>query len=176
VVECIVMPRRLIALDVDGVLNRLDAGRPPEGWHDTVVTLASGRRLTVRTRFDYGDRLTKLALETEAQLVWLTTWEEEANTLIAPLAGLMRLPVIPLEPGREGMRFSENRPPGVIKARSLAAYLDEGDVCVWLDDDCTEADVAGLAGVKLVQVCDRYGLDDHDLDEAREFLLWHLGR
>ncbi|MFF1795240.1 HAD domain-containing protein [Kitasatospora sp. NPDC086009] len=80
------MPKPLLFLDVDGVLNPV-CPRPEAGF-DAHTLLGYSVLLSAR----HGEWLRELADTYE--LVWATTWEEEANTHIAPAIGLPRLPVV----------------------------------------------------------------------------------
>ncbi|MEV4615833.1 HAD domain-containing protein [Kitasatospora sp. NPDC049258] len=80
------MPRPLLYLDVDGVLNPLHPHRAAEFDSHALLgftVLLSGR---------HGEWLRELSGRYD--LVWATTWEEEANRHIAPLLGLPPLPVV----------------------------------------------------------------------------------
>ncbi|MGW1980711.1 HAD domain-containing protein [Streptomyces sp. NPDC001889] len=82
------MPKPLLYLDVDGVLN--PAGPHPRPDFDT-HTLPGFRVLLSPRHRDW--------LREPAQvyaLHWATTWEEDANTHIAPPLGLPALPVVRL--------------------------------------------------------------------------------
>ncbi|MEV7780563.1 HAD domain-containing protein [Kitasatospora sp. NPDC088351] len=80
------MPKPLLFLDVDGVLNPVCPG--PENDFDTHTLLGYSVLLSAR----HGEWLRELAGTYE--LVWATTWEEKANIHIAPAIGLPRLPVV----------------------------------------------------------------------------------
>ncbi|MFE2727008.1 HAD domain-containing protein [Kitasatospora sp. NPDC059327] len=80
------MPKPLLFLDVDGVLNPV-CPRPEAGF-DVHTLLGYSVLLSAR----HGAWLRELAGAYE--LVWATTWEEDANTHIAPAIGLPRLPVV----------------------------------------------------------------------------------
>jgi hypothetical protein len=75
----------LLLLDVDGVLfpmgGRADASQLPVPGHEHL-------RYGVET----AARLARLARD--FRLVWATSWEHEANAVVAPLFGLPPLPVI----------------------------------------------------------------------------------
>ncbi|MGC9500260.1 hypothetical protein [Streptomyces sp. WG7] len=67
-------------------------------------------------------------------LVRATTWEEEANTFIAPVLGLPELPFIPwpsLRPGPRG---------GVFWKTPEFVPWAKGRAFAWADDGITEAD------------------------------------
>jgi len=105
--------RPLLVLDVDGPLNPWRAKptrRPPgyetfrlhpRGWDAAARGLGShaqrrGLRVWLNPR--HGELLVKLALATGGELVWATTWFDQANELIAPLIELPELPVIWWDP------------------------------------------------------------------------------
>jgi hypothetical protein len=75
--------RPLLLLDVDGVLNPFAAkpGHIPPGFSEHTLL---GYRVLLTPR--HGEWLARLGDRFE--LVWATTWEHEANTLIAPRVGL----------------------------------------------------------------------------------------
>lgn len=91
----------LLLLDVDGPLNpyagtnkpRLRAGYrkyriTPDDWD------GYGDTLSVWLRREHGQQLLDLAETTDLELVWATTWEDQANVWIAGKVGLPQLPVI----------------------------------------------------------------------------------
>ncbi|MEU4302542.1 HAD domain-containing protein [Kitasatospora aureofaciens] len=144
------MVRPVLLLDVDGPLNP-DAGKPhrrPEGYgtHRLMTprwAAAERRRLAwwgtphkrpkplrVWLNPEHGPALTALPYD----LVWATTWEEEANAFIAPVLGLPELPFI---------TWSEPRPEpegGVFwKTPEIVAWA-RGRPFAWVDDHITDAD------------------------------------
>ncbi|GGV29339.1 hypothetical protein GCM10010495_52040 [Kitasatospora herbaricolor] len=80
------MPKPLLFLDVDGVLN--PAAPHPDAGFEAHALL--GYRVLLSAR--HADWLRELA--GGYQLVWATTWEEEANRHLSPLLGLPELPVV----------------------------------------------------------------------------------
>ena len=133
------MPQPLLFIDVDGPLNPFRAGPSdlegytvhrlrPTGWEPPA------RPLDVWLNPDHGEELLALPYE----LVWATTWEDEANTMIGPVLGLPELPVVKL-PGpldaRHGLFF---------KTPVLAEYAQERPFA-WIDDGITERDRVWLA-------------------------------
>ncbi|MFD8787737.1 HAD domain-containing protein [Kitasatospora sp. NPDC059599] len=82
------MPKPLLFLDVDGVLNPVCPD--PDAGFDTHALFGYSVLLSTR----HGAWLRELAGTYE--LVWATTWEEHANTHVAPLIGLDPLPVVRL--------------------------------------------------------------------------------
>ncbi|RAY13793.1 hypothetical protein DPM19_19265 [Actinomadura craniellae] len=121
--------RPLFFLDVDGPLLPFGDGsqRDPSGTGPT-VHLA---RLDPRV----GLRLAALPCD----LVWATTWEDEANTVIAPRIGLPRLPVVNWpEPAIEDER--EDQWFGLCwKTRPLVTWANRRPF-IWVDDEITDAD------------------------------------
>ncbi|WP_433544460.1 HAD domain-containing protein (plasmid) [Streptomyces sp. CA-294286] len=121
--------RPLLFLDVDGPLLPFGDGprREPSGT-------AADSHLT-RLDLRVGPRLAALPCE----LVWATTWQEAANTDIAPRLGLPPLPVV-LWPEPSEAQEREDKWFGLHwKTRSLVAWAD-GRPFVWVDDEITDAD------------------------------------
>ncbi|MFJ3791166.1 HAD domain-containing protein [Kitasatospora sp. NPDC090091] len=122
------MPKPLLFLDVDGVLNPVCPD--PDGDFDTHTLLGYTVLLSAR----HGEWLRELAASYE--LVWATTWEEEANTHIAPAIGLPALPVVRFtgyvpQPGDPRLRLME-----LFSARKWAPLLRYagGRPFAWVDD------------------------------------------
>ncbi|MFI1508855.1 HAD domain-containing protein [Streptomyces sp. NPDC020597] len=119
----------MLFLDVDGPLLPFGDGsqREPSG----TAAHAHLTRLDPRV----GPHLAALPCE----LVWATTWEEAANTDIAPLLGLPPLPVVHW-PEPSGAHEREDKWFGLHwKTRTLVAWAD-GHPFVWVDDEVTDAD------------------------------------
>ncbi|MFC7467145.1 hypothetical protein ACFQVA_05280 [Actinomadura keratinilytica] len=114
----------LLFLDVDGPLNpygALSAPAPPEGFHPHRMRPAGWswpEPLTVLLDPDHGTRLR--ALQRHYELVWATTWEDEANAWIAPVLGLPPLPYVdfpaPAVPG-PARDLLEDPPPARLRRR-----------------------------------------------------------
>jgi hypothetical protein len=142
--------RPALLVDVDGPLNPYAAKphRRPEGYqtHRLVTPrweAAERRRLSawglpdrrvkplrVWLNPDHGPALAALPFE----LVWATTWEQEANDFVAPLLGLPTLPFICwLDPRPEPAN-------GVFwKTPQIVAWAD-GRAFAWVDDEISDAD------------------------------------
>lgn len=122
------MDRPLLLLDVDGPLNPFaaKATRRPEGF--TTHRLAPkgcNPRKPYRVWLNplHGAQLLDFVLEHDMELVWATTWEHDANTMIGPVIGLPELPVI--EWGFTAIMWKFN---GVLE------YAGDRPLA-WLDDD-----------------------------------------
>ncbi|MEU0984719.1 HAD domain-containing protein [Streptomyces griseus] len=119
----------LLFLDVDGPL--LAFGDGPQREPSGTATDSHLRRLDPRV----GPRHAALPCE----LVWATTWEEAANTDIAPRLGLPPLPVVTW-PETSAAHAREDKWFGLHwKTRTLVAWAD-GRPFVWVDDEITDAD------------------------------------
>ncbi|MFF3330237.1 HAD domain-containing protein [Streptomyces sp. NPDC002888] len=154
----------LLFLDIDGTL--LPFGSPrPYPVYDGPVALSAVHPLLNRIDPALGPRLLALGCE----LVWATTWLDDANVCAAPWLGLSALPVIDWpdeeEPPRGGPHW---------KTRPLVARA-AGRPFVWLDDEITGADRTWVsahhpAPALLHRVDPRDGLTDADLAVVREWL------
>ena len=112
----------LLLLDVDGVLNPFAALTCPAGYDEH--PFFPGEE-PVRLCRDHGEWLVELAERFE--LVWATGWGDNANTYLAPVLGLPRLPVI---------RFPDMPFEPRAKVPPIAAYTGSRPA-VWLDDIVT---------------------------------------
>jgi hypothetical protein len=114
----------LLLLDVDGVLNpgasrnQVDKDRLAHRYY---VRHFKGYRVFLSP--EHGPMLTEFCERQGLELVWATTWEHDANSLIGPVVGLPRLPVIEFGGNCEHWKFD-----------AVAEYAD-GRPLAWLDDD-----------------------------------------
>ncbi|WSK07551.1 HAD domain-containing protein [Kitasatospora sp. NBC_01300] len=122
------MPKPLLFLDVDGVLNPVCPH--PDAGFDTHTLFGYSVLLSAR----HGAWLRELAGTYE--LVWATTWEEHANTHIAPAIGLPALPLVRFtgdvpQPGDPRVPLME-----LLSARKWAPLLRyaAGRPFAWVDD------------------------------------------
>jgi hypothetical protein len=121
--------RPLLFLDVDGPL--LPFGEDSRRQQRDATTDSHVARLAP----EVGLRLAALP----CALVWATTWEDEANTEIAPRIGLPRLPVVNW-PESSDEREREDQWFGLCwKTRALVDWAD-GRPFAWVDDEITDAD------------------------------------
>ncbi|MEZ0095250.1 hypothetical protein [Streptacidiphilus sp. EB129] len=147
--------RPLLLVDVDGPLNPY-AAKPhqrPQGY-ETHRLMTPRWEAAERARLnayglpnkapkplrvwlnpEHGPALTALPFE----LVWATTWEDEANGYVAPVLGLPHLPVIVWPSPRP-------QPEGDVfwKTPAIMDWVS-GRPFAWLDDEITDADVDWVA-------------------------------
>ncbi|MEV6398873.1 HAD domain-containing protein [Streptomyces sp. NPDC051907] len=166
--------RPLLFLDVDGPLIPFGAVPPRyptyETGSDTSDTGDSNHHpLLARLNPAHGPRLAALPCD----LVWATTWMDDANECIAPRLGLPRLEVVSWpEPSpsdeqdeRSGLHW---------KTRALVDWAAERSFA-WVDDEIADADRAWVAAhhrgdALLLRVDPRQGLTDADYATLAEWL------
>lgn len=129
------MNRPLLFLDVDGVVNPYAAPRLPDGFiehrflvHDEVWHIAGAEMNTrwVIARLNpafHGPLLNGLA--TDFDLVWASSWGNDANVHPSPLLGLPPLPVVVPAPCR----------PRVATKVWVINEFARGRALAWIDDD-----------------------------------------
>lgn len=148
-------PTPLLFLDVDGPLIPFGAERYP------VHPIPGGNPLLARVDPGHGARLAALSCE----VVWATTWTEDANEHIAPLIGLPRLAVV-LWPEPSTTDDLDERAGLHWKTRALVAWA-AGRPFAWADDEITGTDREWVAAhhpgrALLHRVDARTGLTDAD--------------
>ncbi len=156
--------RPLLFLDVDGPL--LPFGENPQGEPRDLVSHSRLPRLSP----ELGQRLAALPCE----LVWATTWEDDANTEIAPRLGLPRLPVVHW-PDSSADHEGEDRWFGLCwKTRTLVDWA-AGRPFAWVDDEITDADRSWVSArhpgrAFLRHVESFHGLGDEDIAALHQWL------
>ncbi|BCY11936.1 hypothetical protein L3i22_070240 [Actinoplanes sp. L3-i22] len=152
--------RALIFLDVDGTViplrSRVVPGVPREP--------AGGNPLLSRIDPADGPRLRSLG----GELIWATTWMDEANEVISPRLGLPPLPVVDWP--------DENPLPNLHWKTGFLVAWAAGRPFVWLDDEVTEADQRWIAthhpGRALLRRVHPFtGLTEADFAAVRSWLL-----
>ncbi|MBX9394796.1 hypothetical protein K4749_14610 [Streptomyces sp. TRM72054] len=153
----------LLFLDIDGTLLPFGSA-DPYPVHGTPFGRGAAHPLLTRVDPALGPRLLALGCE----LVWATTWRDEANEVMAPWLGLPPLPVVdwPEEVERPGPLHWKTRP--------LVAWA-AGRPFVWLDDEITAADRDWVAAhhpgrALLHRVDHRVGLTDADFASVAGWL------
>lgn len=160
------MPKPAILLDVDGPLNPFSGKTAPEGYTDHKMhpdSWTGPKPLTVRLNPSHGPSLVSL----DAELIWATTWEFEADEWIGCRLGLPELPVI------DWIDKDYWNPEGLYwKTKRIVSWMNEhrnGVPFIWIDDECTKKDrnwieyMSGGLGTTL-QISPKYGLRDSDFE------------
>lgn len=153
----------LLFLDVDGPL--IPFGAEPQQYPTWAISSdlreAHANPLLTRVNPEHGPKLSALPCE----IVWATTWMDEANECIAPLIGLPPLAVV-VWPEPSDVDEQDARKGLHWKTRALVEWA-AGRPFVWVDDEVTEADRAWVAThhpgrALLHRVEARCGLTDGD--------------
>lgn len=159
----------LLFLDVDGTLLPFGAAGsyPTYDARFAVPPQALDHPLLSRVDPALGARLTALRCE----LVWATTWMEDANVCLAAWLGLPPLPLVDWP--------DEDDPPAPLhwKTRPLVDWAD-GRSFVWVDDEMTGTDRRWVAAhhpapALLHRVDHRCGLTERDFATMEEWLAVH---
>ncbi|CAM4410535.1 HAD domain-containing protein [Nocardia ninae] len=162
--------RPLLLLDIDGPLNPFaaKADAKPLGYREHKFKISGwSRRHPLRMWLNPTHGPALLQAAGPAELVWATTWEHKANTMVGPAIGLPNLPVI---------RFGDSGP--AWKFPAVAAYARQRPL-IWLDDDFGMYPTArdeflssrGDTPTTLISVDPRTGLTESHFAEIREYWL-----
>jgi hypothetical protein len=152
--------RPFLLIDVDGVLNPLGLG--PEGRVPPGFEAHDLDGLRVMLAREHGIWLTDLAEDFD--LVWATSWENDADRLIADLVGLPRgLPVITFESPQTGW---------TTKLPDVVRFVGDRPVA-WADDALGPEEHAWARTRRvptlLVQPDHRVGLTPSHIEQLRSF-------
>lgn len=133
----------VVFLDVDGVVNHLMAAdrwnRLPPG-----MTTRKVRGFDIRWP-EWMPSMIQFLVDNH-EVVWLTTWRDEANTHLAPLLGIKALPVI--DDGDIERAVDWKAPTAAPIARAL---IDAGKRVVWIEDFYRDPPVSQMPeGVEFV--------------------------
>ena len=133
------MPRPVLLLDVDGVLNALSSGPDlsiwPE-WENARVPNRLGQWPVLWSPI-VTRRIVGWADQDLVDVYWLTTWLDDANEELAAALGLPRWPVLGTGFSTDPALSSGGSAFGWWKADVVDAFLAEcsGTPFVWVDDD-----------------------------------------
>jgi hypothetical protein len=168
----------LALIDVDGVLNPITRQVPPGYTHYDIKVMSPigrGRTFPVRLNPDHGRMFGELAEKFE--LVWATTWEDDANTLIGPKIGMPELPVIHLNDYDEYGHYllppvKWSNQTWMAKCPAVLKYVADRPF-VWFDDTFTQHDFDWASRrnglplpTKLIAVFEEEGLKEDHIIEA----------
>jgi hypothetical protein len=180
-------PRPVVAIDVDGVINAL---APGDRFVEHRLTIEAGvgpvspfirgggRSDTAAVvRVDPAVVAWVNSLHIRAQVVWATTWEHAANTVLAPAVGLTPFEVaVTVEDHPPRLGYVKNKDSAAWKAEALAEMFDNRPL-VWLDDLATRYRTHDYwrhpddDAKTLVLVPDKdTGLTVHDMETVDAFL------
>lgn len=161
----------LLFLDVDGVIN---ADRPKPrlaASYKYAEVEAAGAFYPIWYRPTVVDFLNELHRDGAAQVLWLTTWREDAPRNLAPALGLDKFDAAAEVAGADHP-FS----PDWWKRNTVRSYLSESKSrpFVWLDDDLDKSLRRAFADIYpnslLVRPSPYIGLSDDDLTRVSDFL------
>jgi len=164
----------LLLMDVDGPLNPFRARWFPDqardhGYDLHSLTTQGNETFTVALHSGHGSELTDLARGYE--LVWATTWGEDANRLVSPILGLPTdLAVVPM-PGRAKVSSARR----AWKSDLIVEWC-AGRQFAWFDDEINRATrdwIAHQPGVGkhlALRVPAERGLLGADFDLLRDFM------
>lgn len=165
----------LLFWDVDGVFNRFALQNVPGGhWLRTTVDMP-GFPDGVPLVLDRADTARVRSLDDVVEHAWATTWNDYANTILAPLIGLDPMPVAGVY-----RKFSEYDQTAQWKWRHVVEYAD-GRPFVWIDDAFTPrmhraaelrrwmSSDGRPAFTLLLDADPAIGLTDEMVDRVREF-------
>lgn len=133
-----------IYLDVDGVLNAVDKKFPTGSWENWDRVGVNGYSIAYSP--DMVSALNDIAEMDDVEIVWLTTWQANAKTMIAPAIGLKGEEWdVALNLDMDAHGFAIHQPfGGWWKMNTLKnhVYNNPVDKIIWIDDDIAHEQTA----------------------------------
>jgi hypothetical protein len=167
----------LAFIDVDGVLNIISSKPLKPGMTQQEMTV-QGRKYPIRLKPEVHADLLRELEEAGFEMAWGTTWEDEANRLIAPELGLSRWPVAMVEGAWLELPTPELvRDLGGYNWKATGILALAGDrPFIWIDDDLWKPDHAwairrsATIPTKLIKTNPKEGLMPHHVRKAKQWL------
>lgn len=116
------MTSKRIYLDVDGALSPFDPVQHQPGWQYRTVRAAG-------MHVEYSPNLVSALRNLPAEIVWLTSWEDDAAISLAPMIGLPNYRVLHPSGGHEGSEVEEHW------WKLNALQNDDPTEFYWFDDE-----------------------------------------
>lgn len=158
------MTKAKLYLDVDGVINAQHADRV---WDD--ISFGIARPQDNHTyRIVWSPSLIRAIQDLDVEIVWLTTWRDEAPTIIGGMTGLAE-DAAHLDPLDGLTRFPS------IGWKTSALIEDQKanpSPFIWVDDEIGEMQLEvaeGLGGLPL-QIDGRVGITPQNIDQIRAYI------
>ena len=172
------MTKPLAFIDVDGVLNIISRKPLRPGMTQQNMILFD-HSYPIRLKPEAHAELLRELEEAGFEMVWGTTWEDDANRLIAPELGLPRWPVAMVEAAMQGMLDLPDLLKGISgfnwKAEGILAYAGDRPF-IWIDDDLWKPDHtwatrrSATVPTRLIKTNPKEGLMPHHIRKAKQWL------
>jgi hypothetical protein len=162
------MSKVRLFLDVDGVLNACTWSPDPDQWNDWEHGNAQNYDICYSPTV--GKFFTELTQDPRVEILWLTTWEGDANVYISPMLGMPRFPVAGYRPFRE-------KHSGWWKYDIVREWWAKDPIpFVWIDDDlddgydCGAGEWARSEGNLTIKPRTAKGLTAEHLIQIQEYI------
>lgn len=157
-------------LDIDGVVNAFDTRAWPEDqWMQVIVTDSRPKDWTITAAQPVLDFITKVHEGKWAEIVWLTTWQEDANKV----SDALFLPHFRHIPNPMWKNTRHAGPQWWKLTEAMRVYL-QGRPTIWTDDDISQEIRSilnkGTDGTLVISPSTNEGLAPVHLDKIAKFL------